>query len=140
MIADPGFKLSALPSDPSSQGGLPHLIEHLWSEFTKALAETRTKEEAAGVKVPPIIEITQRATATSFVKWASEYLKVFRPVENFYVDANHGLRLSNNVLCVVSPGLDVRGTMQEAHAIGVTHGKSQHGQDGIAPGGGLDIR
>jgi hypothetical protein len=68
------------------------------------------------------------APVGAFLSWASDFLQRNRVVENFFVDFNHGVRLSNNDTLVICPGTHVPGTMQECHAIAVT-GSDAPGQD-----------
>ena len=98
--------------------------------FLKAEIETR---RAAGKATVDIGEALPKIPATVFAKWAAEYLRTNRVVQNFFVDENHGMLLSNNRSVVVSPGIDIRGTMQDAGAVGVTQGRSSPGNEGVTP-------
>lgn len=117
-----------------STAGQPHLIEHLWSQFRVWMQRQIDARKAAKKPTIDIDEAMTRATAEQFMAFATKYLAANRPVENFFVDTNHGLVLSNNARVVVSPGVDVRGTMQGARAVSVTDGQSQPGLNGVSLG------
>jgi len=76
--------------------------------------------------------------ATSFVKWASDFLSVNRVVETFFVDANHGFRLANNDLVVLCPGIELQGTMQESYAIPIV-AEERKGKDVQSSGTNIRI-
>lgn len=116
-----------------TQGGLPHLMQHLWDAYCAHLSEHLEKRNAAQ---PPGNQTTlatakAKAPATDFAKWATAYLAENRVAESFFIDANHGVRLSNNAMVAICPGVEIRGTMQDAGAVEVTHGRSQPHQQGI---------
>lgn len=114
-----------------TQGGMPHLMQFLWDEYTAFLKSEIEIRRQAGKATVDIAEALQKVPATVFAKWAADYLRDNRMVQNFFVDENHGIMLSNNRTVVLSPGIDIRGTMQDAGAVGVTHGRSNPGNDGI---------
>lgn len=123
-----------------TQAGMPHLLQYVWDKYVAFLREEIEKRRGSGQKTIPIMEAIQKAPAVSFLRWGSDFLKEHRVVENFFVDMNHGIRLSNNDCIVVCPGLPVQGTMQDSGAVQVTEGKSQSGQEGVFnPGGSLRI-
>lgn len=115
-----------------TQGGQPHLLQLLLDKYREHLTEMLEARKKAGQPTPVDVDQATRATPVmTFLKWASDYLKENRPVRQFFVDENMGLQLSNNLSCVVSPGINIQGTMQDAQAVNVTHGISQQGNDGI---------
>ena len=119
-----------------TQGGLNHLMQHLWDAYKIHLQdqiETRQKE---GKPTVDLTTAVKKAPASNFAEWATEYLKEFRVTESFFIDGNLGVRLANNVCVAVSPGVEIRGTMQEAAAIQVTEGRSQLGNNGVTGDGG----
>ncbi len=124
--------------DPAkyTTAGQPHLIEHLWRQFRAWLCAQIDRRTAAGKPSIGIDEAMTRATAAQFMAFATKYLARHRPVENFFVDTNHGVVLSNGSRLVISPGVDLRGTMQGATAVGVTAGESQPGLNGVTGSGG----
>lgn len=97
---------------------IPNLISHLQSEYAMQVGGA------------------EASAADPFVAWALDYLNTNRPVENFPVDHNHGVRLTNNVRVLVCPGEDLRGTTTDAGAVGITTGESQKGQEGVSDAGG----
>lgn len=119
-----------------TQGGLPHLMQHLWDAYCAHLAEEIEKRREAGKAVVTLAEAKQRAPATGFATWATKYLADNRVAESFFIDANHGVRLANNAMVAICPGVEIRGTMQEAGAVQVTEGRSQPHQHGIVGNGG----
>jgi len=108
-----------------TQGGFPHLIMHLWQEFTDDLDRELKKRQAEGKQTLTLEQALIKAPALTFCEFASNYLKTNRPVEQFFIDENYGLRLSNNKTVAVSPGVDIRGTMQGSGAVPVTPGMPQ---------------
>lgn len=124
--------------DPAkyTTAGQPHLLEHLWAKY-RAFLQTKLDElTRAGKKAADLDTAVRRAPAEHFLAFAVEYLAKNRPVENFFVDMNHGVVLSDTSRVVVSPGYDLRGTMQQSGAVGVTVGASQPGLDGVVQAGG----
>jgi hypothetical protein len=114
-----------------TQAGMPHLVQLLWDRYLEHLAKEIETRKEKGLGAVPLPEAIRRAPATHFVEFAANYLKRNRVVENFFVDENHGLRLSDNTTCVVCPGTNVQGTMQDAGEVGVTRGESQPGNEGV---------
>jgi len=117
-----------------SQGGQPHLLQFLWDEYWKYLQAELDKRTRQGVAVFTLDEAKRKAPAVGFLKWATAYLAENRAAESFFLDANLGVRLTNNVAVAICPGVELRGTMQDANAVQVTEGRSQPHQDGIAAG------
>lgn len=114
-----------------TQGGMPHLMQFLWDEYVnhlKAQIESRKANKQPTVEID---EAIKRAPASAFAKWAADYLRENRMMQHFFVDENHGILLSNNRSVVLSPGIDIRGTMQDAGAVGVTQGRSNPGNNGV---------
>jgi hypothetical protein len=114
-----------------TQGGMPHLMQYLWDEYCKYLEDMIEERRKEGKKILPLKDAKMKAPATHFAQWATDHLKEFRVVENFYIDANHGIRLSNNVCIAICPGTVIQGTMQDSGAIQVTEGKSQRDMEGV---------
>lgn len=115
-----------------TQGGLPHLIQFLWDEYAKHLDRLLKERAEAGKPAVDLHTAKTKAPATNFAKWASDYLKDNRIVESFFIDGNLGIRLTNMKMVAVCPGLEeIRGTMQDANAIGITHGRSQADNSGV---------
>lgn len=113
-------------------GGLPTLVQVIEQALNKDIQERLERLKADGRKVITLEQARRRVTLAMFGKFAADYLAENRVVEVFAVDANVGLVLSNHVRCVVCPGTDVAGTMQESGAVGVTSGRSQAGMpDGV---------
>ncbi len=124
--------------DPAkyTTAGQPHLTEHLWAQYRLHLKELLDARRAAGRPAAALDDAVRRAPASHFYAFCVEYLLRNRPVTTFYVDTNVGVVLSNTNRVVVSPGFDLRGTMQAAGAVGVTVGESQPGMNGVAGGTG----
>lgn len=115
-----------------TQGGLPHLIQFLWDEYAKHLDRLLKERAGAGKPAVDLQTAKTKAPAVNFAKWASDYLKENRIVESFFIDGNLGVRLTNMKTVAVCPGLEeIRGTMQESNAIGITHGRSQPDNNGV---------
>ncbi len=114
-----------------TQAGMPHLLQYLWNRYVLHLQEEISKRQEAKQPTVTIQEALKRAPAISFVTWASDFLKETRVVENFFVDANHGIRLANMDAMVICPGTTIQGTMQESGAIAITEGKSQADNEGV---------
>lgn len=125
-------------ADPitQSQGGVPHLLEYLWARYREFLKDELDGRAEAGKPAGTLEEALRRAPATSFVRWASDFLRDNRVVEAFFIDDNHGLRLTDNALVAVCPGVDLRGTMQESRTVAITSGRSQPGLEGVKDQGG----
>ncbi len=123
-----------------TQGGQPHLLQLLLNKYREHLAGKIEERKKAKLPTPVDADTATRATsALTFLKWASDYLKENRPAGNFFVDENLGLKLSNNLTCVISPGINIQGTMQDSGAISVTHGQSQQGNEGVVPSADFKI-
>lgn len=116
-----------------TQGGAKHLLQHLLDEYVKVLNAQIEERKAAGKPTCTIDEAVAKMPMMKFLQFGKDYLTENRPVQNFFVDENVGLRLSNNANIVVSPGINVQGTMQNSGAISVTHGVSQREQEGVLP-------
>lgn len=114
-----------------TQGGHQHLMQHLWDAFLATLKEKIEARKAAGKESVTVAEAAKRTPATAFVQFAAEYLATNRVHETFYIDENMGLRLTNLKSVAVSPGSSVRGTMQDANEVNVTHGRSQADNEGV---------
>jgi hypothetical protein len=114
-----------------TQGGMPHILQYLWDAYVRYLQAEISKRRESNKPTVTVEQAVTRAPAIKFVEWAANYLQEHRVVENFYVDANHGIRLSNNDTLVISPGTNIQGTMQDSGAINVTEGKSQQNMEGI---------
>mgnify|MGYP006890191480 FL=1 len=123
-----------------TQGGVTHLMQLLWDEYLVHLRETIEKRTKAGKPSVSLTEAIKRAPATDFAKFCADYLAVHRPVQSFFIDENMGLMLRNQKSVAVSPGVEIRGTMQDAGAVQVTEGVSQEGLNGVVPGENLSIR
>lgn len=139
---DPVFQMSGsdlFDAAGHTQGGLPHLMQHLWDAYVAHLGEQIEQRKATGKNVVDLDTAKKKAPATDFAVFATGYLKEHRVAESFFIDANHGIRLGNNVMVAVCPGVEIRGTMQDAGAVEVTHGRSQPHQQGIVGNTG-DIR
>ncbi len=122
-----------------TQGGMPHLIQHLWDEYQKYLIEQLEERKKAKKPTVSLEEAKKKAPATHFATWASDYLKEFRPVENFFIESNCGVRLTNNMCVAISPGTVIQGTMQDSHSVPVTEGKSQRDMNGVIDSPSLRI-
>ncbi len=118
-----------------TQGGLNHLMQHLWDAYCLHLQEEIGKRNAEGKLTVTLDHAKRKAPATDFAKWASDYLKEMRVTESFFIDGNLGVRLTNNVCVAVCPGVEIRGTMQDSHAIPVMEGRSQPGNNGVVNDG-----
>jgi hypothetical protein len=127
--------------DPAkyTTAGQPHLTEHLWAEYRLHLQRLLDARKAAGQPAADIDTAVSKAPASHFYAFCVEYLLRNRPVTTFFVDTNMGVVLTNTKRLVLSPGFDLRGTMQNAGAVGVTEGLSQPGMDGVTRAGGGPI-
>ena len=122
--------------DKYTTAGQPHLLEHLWGAYREHLKTLLEARRAAGQPAAALDAALAKAPARHFYAFCVEYLLKNRPATTFYVDTNVGVVLTNTARVVVSPGFDLRGTMQDAAAVGVTAGVSQPGMNGVAPGTG----
>lgn len=114
-----------------TQGGLTHLMQYLWDAYCSYLQEEIDKRKEEHKPVVSLQEAKKKAPASHFANWCTEYLKENRPVENFFIDGNVGVRLTNNMCIAISPGTHIQGTMQESGAVPVTEGKSQRDMNGV---------
>jgi hypothetical protein len=111
----------------STTSNLPHLMELLLAEYRTYLTSEIEKKQAAGQRTISIAEALTVAPFNNFFNFCVRYLTINRPVENFFVDMNHGLKLSNNVSVVVCPGVNPQGQMEDSGAVNITTGLSQPG-------------
>lgn len=112
-------------------GGITHLIQFLWDKYAEHLQKELEERAALGKITVDLPTAKKKAPATHFATWAANYLKENRVAETFFVDANLGIRLTNNITLAVCPGVEVRGTMQESHAVQITEGLSNPENEGI---------
>lgn len=113
----------------NSPTSLPHLLEHLHVAFRQYV-----EEKYAQCGLDPVRDKLKPPSLRDFLRWATNYLTANRVVENFAVDANHGIRLANNVMCTICPGEEhLHGTMEPCNAIAVIDGRSQPGLEGVQP-------
>lgn len=122
-------------SNTHTQGGLPHLIQFLWDAYCQYLDDEIRSRIDRRISTVNLATAKAKAPATDFARFASDYLATNRVVDSFFIDENFGLRLTNNQTVAFSPGVEIRGTMQDSGAVQVTEGKSQPGND-MLPGGG----
>jgi hypothetical protein len=115
-----------------THGAMPHLLQLLHQEYMQHLLD-RTQPGYSGEEYKPVAEGSSRASLPDFMDFATGYLATNRVVENFFLDMNHGIRLSNQKSCSICPGTDVAGTMQDSGAVAVTQGLSQKGMEGVVP-------
>lgn len=115
--------------------GQPHLMEYLWGQYRFSLAAKLSARAEAGQPVTTLDEAVARAPASHFFAFCVAHLLANRPVNSFFADTNLGVVLASNTRVVVSPGFDLRGSMQDAKAVGVTDGLSQPGNDGVTRAG-----
>lgn len=125
-------------------GGVPDVVSLLWSEYERHIQRRLDDMRARGKEPKGLDRALVDAPATHFVEFCRAYLGRHRPVQQFPADANAGFMLSNNVralLCPPIPGghAGPGGRMQDAGAVGVTHGRSQPGLDGVIDDGGIAI-
>lgn len=123
-----------LANDP--MGGSTHLMQYLWDkyvEYLKGVIEERR------LKVT-IEDAKKRADAIGFLKWCTAHLDHTRVVETFYAAGNIGISLTDGEKLVLCPPTteEVRGTMQESHAVGITEGLQQPGKE--LPSAGTTLR
>lgn len=91
------------------------LISHVYAEYQKA---------------------SEHLSLDGFLEFAHKYLDENRTVETFPVDANCGIRLSNNKRCLIHPPTQAGdGSMQDSGSVGVTEGLTQPGQEGVTEAG-----
>lgn len=118
-----------------TQQGMPHLLQFLWDEYVNFLKRETAKREKKKQKSVPLPIALKNTPATAFLAWAAKYLKKHRVGQQFYVDENLGIQLTNLRSCVICPGVTIRGTMQDSGAVEVTQGRSQPGNEGVAKSG-----
>jgi len=122
------------------QGGLPHLLQLLKEEYTKNVEIRMNSALAKGVAVKfSLAEAVKRAPLWDFMEFAVDYLETNRVVETFSADSNVGIVFSDLSRCVVCPGFEVEGTMQDSESVGVTHGKGQSKLNGVSSTEGLGL-
>lgn len=112
-----------------TNGGLMHLTQFLWDKYCEYLQTEIDARVEKKLPTVPLDAAKKRASAVHFVQWAADYLAEHRPAETFFLDHNLGLRLTTGETLALSPGIDVRGTMQDAGDVAIMEGKSQ--QDGV---------
>lgn len=139
MPGIPGFQ-AAQPA-----GGVPHLLDHLWAAYAQDIQRKLEQRRRRGQAAKTLAEALRAAPATHFWSFCVHYLDEHRPVQQFWGDANAGVMLSNNQRVLLCPPVDgghagAGGQMQDAGDVGVTHGRSQPGLDGVVDeGGGIKI-
>lgn len=122
----------AFDSTNHTQAGHKHLLQHLWDLYVAHMKETIEARKQKGERVLSIERAVHVAPAMNFVEWAAAYLLENRYAENFYVDENIGLRLTNDDHVVLCPGIaTIQGSMQDANAIEVTTGEDKKSPKGI---------
>ncbi len=114
-----------------TQGGMNHLMQYLWDAYVRHLETELEARVAADKPAATLQQAKKNAPASHFAKWAADHLRENRVVENFFIDANHGVRLSNNACLAICPGTVIQGTMQDSGAVSVTQGRSQRDMDGV---------
>jgi hypothetical protein len=114
-----------------TQAGMPHITAHLLAEYREWVNQANLTRQGQGQT--PVDPEEQIRAAQPLLDFFENYLKVNRPVQNFPVDMNVGMMLSNNKRICISPGIEgIQGSMQEdSGAIGITDGQSQPGQEGV---------
>lgn len=118
-------------------GQTPHLLQLLEEEFRKAIFRAlQAKQHGRDPSAEEVDAAFHSAPASSFISFATGYLKEHRAVENFMLDANFGFRLQNNRIVSLSPDEGRHGQMQDAGSIGVTEGRSQKDLEGVYAGPG----
>lgn len=117
----------------AAKSGYPDVVTFLEDRYREHLAEVIANRQAAGQPAANLDVALKRTSLAAFVRFARQYLNEHRVVENFFVDQNHGVRLDNGLAFVVSPMVDLGGTMQDSGAVGITQGRSQLGNEGVTP-------
>jgi hypothetical protein len=115
----------------NTQGGLPHLVQFLWDAYCVYLQEQLDLRRVEGKTTVSLEDAKKKVPAVHFGQWATKYLTENRVAETFFVDANCGVRLTNNKMAAICPGAEIRGTMQDSHDVAVTTGRSQPGNNGV---------
>lgn len=131
-------------SNPRSQGTIPDLMTLLKEEYARYLSFVIAQRQRAGQPTIDLEEAMTKAPFHSFFVFCTRYLNKHRPVQQFAADANVGFMLSNNVRATLCPPVQggyvgYGGQMQDAGDVGVTHGLSQPGMEGVVDGGGISI-
>lgn len=124
-------QLSDFDAIRHTQGDHPHIMQYLWDAYLAYLEAEGQERAAKGQTVLPIAQAKTKAPATHFVLWAANHLRDIRAIESFFVDGNVGVRLNNNKTIAISPGVEIRGTMQDSGAVAVTEGRSEIGNNGV---------
>lgn len=122
-----------------TQGGVTHLTQLLWDAYVERLRGRIEDRKTQGKPAVTLEEAIRRAPATDFAKFCADYLAVHRPVQSFFIDENLGILLRNQMSVALSPGVEVRGTMQDSGAVQVTEGMSQEGLNGVVNASNLSI-
>lgn len=118
MSTDPSFDSVA-----HTQGGLPHLLALLQTEFAKHMAAVN--EQRLQKNLPALDMTGTLKAAEPFLKFGQKYLTENRPVQAFAVDMNYGILLSNNMRCSISPGVEnLQGTMQDSPVVPISTGQN----------------
>lgn len=114
---------AAVNADPLN--GQTHFTQYAIDEYRKYL-EGVIAERKLSVTIE---EAMKRATLTSFATWLVGHLDKVRVVETSYSTGNVGLRLTDGAAITLCPPAveEVRGTMQESHAVGITDGSIKSG-------------
>ena len=107
--------------DAEQTTSTPSLMTVLWRAFKETMGE-----ETASFALQE---------TNPFLAFCDDYLTTNRVVQNFAVNSNHGVVLSNNVRCTVCPEINLSGTMEDSNAVGISSGESQPGQEGVVPVG-----
>lgn len=130
-----GDRVAYDPANSDPLAGSTHMMQYLWDEYCKHLQE-RIVERKLGVKLD---EAKKRAPAISFVQWCIQHLDRVRVVETSYSTGNVGLRLTDGASVTLCPKAveEVRGTMQESHAVSITDGSIKAGE---MPSAGTNLR
>lgn len=123
-----------LANDP--MGGSTHLMQYLVDKYKEYLAGV-IEERKLTISID---DAMKRATAIGFAQWCTEHLNTTRVVETFYAAGNIGISLTDGEKLVLCPPTteEVRGTMQESHAVGITEGLQQPGKN--LPSAGTTLR
>lgn len=131
----------AISQSADPLGGSDNLIQHLWDQFVLLYLKPKIEDMEAQGKPTVDLETAKKKTpATVFLNWAFEYLTNNRVTESFYVEANHGVRLTNGASVVICPGGgEQRGTMQDSVAIAITEGLDRPGNPQMQSGNTLRI-
>lgn len=102
--------LTMFDAKSHTQGNMPHLLQYLWDNYLAYLAKTNGDKKIDETKIKAI----------DFMMWAITQLQTTRAIESFFIDGNVGIKLTNNTTLAISPGVDIRGSMQESGYVPVT--------------------